>query len=213
MATNNAINISPTFSVANGGTGATSFTAHTILLGNTTSAVQVTNAGTNGQVLLGSSSGAPAFASLTSSASTITYTTGANALDLGVTNWVDKTSWTPVLKFGGGTMGITYTTQVGTYTRINNLVLFVANIVLSSKGSSTGTAVITGLPLTSISSNFQGSMYFNSLTFTNQVEAQIDASSTQISLWNSASGSAAVVLTDTAFSNTTTLRITGIYMV
>ncbi len=54
--------------VANGGTGATTFTANAVLYGNGTGAVQVTSAGTNGQLLLGVSSGAPTFATLSSDA-------------------------------------------------------------------------------------------------------------------------------------------------
>lgn len=56
--------------------------------------------------------------------------------------------WTPVLKFGGGVVGITYGTQTGRYTRIGNMVFVRLRIVLTSKGSSTGTATITGLPFT-----------------------------------------------------------------
>ena len=39
--------------VAGGGTGATTFTSHGVLLGNTTSAITATAAGTTGQVLTG----------------------------------------------------------------------------------------------------------------------------------------------------------------
>lgn len=62
--------------------------------GTTTNAVQIGNAsgsltslsiGTNGQVLIGATGAAPAFASLTSSNNSITFTTGANSLDLTVT--------------------------------------------------------------------------------------------------------------------------------
>jgi hypothetical protein len=76
--------LSGTLVVANGGTGATTLTSHGVLLGNTTSAVTATAAGTNGQVLIGSTSAAPAFASLTSSGSTLTYTTGANTLNIDI---------------------------------------------------------------------------------------------------------------------------------
>ena len=41
--------------------------------------------GSNGQVLVGATGGDPAFATLTSSASTLTYTTGANSLNIDVT--------------------------------------------------------------------------------------------------------------------------------
>ncbi|MEI9966630.1 MAG: hypothetical protein WDN67_03260 [Candidatus Moraniibacteriota bacterium] len=82
---NLATAVSGTLPVANGGTGATTFTANAVLYGNGTGAVQVTSAGTNGQLLLGVSSGAPTFATLSSDA-TITnagvLTISANAVAL-----------------------------------------------------------------------------------------------------------------------------------
>jgi len=57
-------------------------------------------AGSNGQVLLGSTSGIPAFASLTSNDASITFTAGPNSLDLSAA--------------GGGGGGITWNEVVGT---------------------------------------------------------------------------------------------------
>ena len=54
--------------------------------------------------------------------------------------------WTPELRFGGSTSGITYSGQWGRYTRIGNIVYWVLQLDLSSKGSATGEATITGLP-------------------------------------------------------------------
>ena len=51
-------------SVGNGGTGATSFTSNGVVYGNGTGALQVTGAGTGGQVLLANGSGVPTFVSL-----------------------------------------------------------------------------------------------------------------------------------------------------
>ena len=47
--------------VANGGTGATTHTAHGVLLGNGTGAIAATAAGTTGQVLVGVTGGNPTF--------------------------------------------------------------------------------------------------------------------------------------------------------
>jgi hypothetical protein len=54
--------------------------------------------------------------------------------------------WTPTLKFGGATTGITYTTQVGHYIKVGGKFFGWGRIDLSSKGSATGAATITGLP-------------------------------------------------------------------
>ena len=61
-------------------------------------------------------------------------------------NYEENTTFTPVLEFGGGTTGITYSTQTGKYARIGNIVFVRINLVLTSKGSDTGAATITGLP-------------------------------------------------------------------
>ena len=121
-------------------------------------------------------------------------------------------SWTPVLQFGGASTGITYTTQVGSYTRIGNVVTFTMNIVLSSKGSATGSAAVTGLPYASAAIT---TCVLNAslLTYTGQVAARIGLGGTQLNLDSFATTGARVSLTDTAFVNTTTLQISGSYLV
>lgn len=62
-----------------------SYTAHGVLIGEGSSSVVATAAGTNGQVLIGATGADPAFASITSSGSTLTLTGGANSLNIDVT--------------------------------------------------------------------------------------------------------------------------------
>lgn len=85
MATINAINTSNPIEVAKGGTGAASLTAHGVLVGEGTSAITPLSVGTNGQVLLGSTGADPVFATLTSTDSSISFTTGAGTLNLATT--------------------------------------------------------------------------------------------------------------------------------
>ena len=59
---------STALTVPSGGTGAATFTSNGVLYGNSTSAIQATAAGTNGQLLLGVTSGAPVFATMSSDA-------------------------------------------------------------------------------------------------------------------------------------------------
>lgn len=66
---------------------------------------------------------------------------GANDLDD-----YEENTWTPVLAFGGASVGITYSTQRGLYTKIGNWVYIELEIVLTAVGSSTGDATITGCP-------------------------------------------------------------------
>jgi hypothetical protein len=58
----------------------------------------------------------------------------------------EEGTWTPGLDFGGATTGITFSAQEAVYTKVGRLVHVSGRFSLSSKGSATGTASITGLP-------------------------------------------------------------------
>ena len=73
-----------------------------------------------------------------------TDTAAANKLDD-----YEEGVWTPTITFGGASAGVVYSTQVGTYTKIGDLVTVTGSFLLSNKGSSTGNAIITGLPFAS----------------------------------------------------------------
>jgi hypothetical protein len=83
-----------TFSLIGPYTPAT-YTAHGVLLGEGTSSIVATTAGTNGQVLLGSTGADPAFGTITTSTG-VTFTTGAGSLAIDVKNGgfavIDQTS-------------------------------------------------------------------------------------------------------------------------
>ena len=72
----------------------------------------------------------------------------------------EEGTWTPVIAFGGASVGITYSAQSGNYTKIGNRVLVSCYVALSNKGSSTGAITITGLPFTSANTSFM----FNSMS-------------------------------------------------
>lgn len=59
----------------------------------------------------------------------------------------EEGTWTPALTFGGAAVGITGT-FTGTYTKVGNTVTVWGLISLTSKGSSVGGALISGLPFT-----------------------------------------------------------------
>lgn len=68
---------------------------------------------------------------------------GANDLDD-----YEEGTFTPGVAFGGAAVGVTYTTQVGRYTKIGNRVIAQAYVIVSDNGSSTGVVTLTGLPFT-----------------------------------------------------------------
>jgi hypothetical protein len=57
-----------------------------------------------------------------------------------------EASWTPAIAFGGSATSVAYTTQVGRYVRVDDLITVWGTIVLSNNGSDTGAVTITGLP-------------------------------------------------------------------
>lgn len=84
--------------------------------------------------------------------------TSGNGIDFSaaggdVLAYYDEGTWAPTLVFGAGSTGITYSARAGTYTRIGRTVTIRFEILLSSKGSSTGEASITGLPFSAAALN------------------------------------------------------------
>jgi hypothetical protein len=80
-------------------------------------------------------------------------TTQSASSDANTLDDYEEGTWTPQLKFGGNSVSMTYSIQSGSYTKIGRLVYATCRITLSNKGTSTGSASITGLPFTSGSGN------------------------------------------------------------
>ena len=73
--------LSTPVSVANGGTGATTLTANSLLLGNGTSAITALGVATNGQIPIGSTGSAPVLATITAGTG-VTVTNGAGSITI-----------------------------------------------------------------------------------------------------------------------------------
>ena len=79
----------------------------------------------------------------------VTSATASNLLDD-----YEEGTWTPAVTFGGGATGVGYTTNTnGRYIKVGNSVTVTGCLFLNSKGSSTGDAVITGLPFAHLNSS------------------------------------------------------------
>tara|TARA_A100001388_G_scaffold17074_1_gene11324 strand:- start:377 stop:1906 length:1530 start_codon:yes stop_codon:yes gene_type:complete len=130
----------------------------------------------------------------------------------------EEGSWTPVLKFGGGSTGITYSARDGSYTRIGRQVTVNFMIEMTSKGSSTGTATITGLPfpvddlvsntvieasgVSAYWNNFEPDMYFFGFTAESTGGGQLTLRHQP----ESGAGDAVVSVTNSTFQNDSTFR-------
>jgi hypothetical protein len=133
----------------------------------------------------------------------------------GWVNFITEGTWTPALKFGGATTGITYSIQTGNWTRVGDLYLLKCDIALTSKGSATGVATITGVPVAPATgqSGAVNLLYYYNLTgmSARSMVARIDAGAALITIaWNSAD-SGPVDVTDAAFVNDTRLIFTSVY--
>ena len=141
-----------------------------------------------------------------------TDTAAANTLDD-----YEEGTWTPVFAFGGASAGQTYYQQVGYYTKIGHRVFFNGICHLTgSKGTSTGDATITGLPFTAGSnwgSDSAVSVWEESITFANVLQAQINHGSNVIGLGEVTEGGVISTLTDANFGNESWVVISGSYPV
>lgn len=117
--------------------------------------------------------------------------------------------WTPTVTFGGGSTGITYTSNVGKYVRIGRLVALSGLLQLSNKGSSTGSAVISGLPFTIGDTTFgffsSSKVSYNAFTAgVQEVGLQSVLNTTTMIPVKSVTGTN-TQMTDADFTNTSTL--------
>ncbi len=93
-----------TLVVSNGGTGAATFTAHSILLGQGTSAVTALGAATNGQIPIGSTGADPVLAAISAGAG-ISVTNGAGTISIASTGaqaWTDVTGTSATMAVDNG---------------------------------------------------------------------------------------------------------------
>jgi hypothetical protein len=79
--------------VAAGGTGASSFTANGVLLGNSAGDISATSALTNGQLLIGNTGSPPSLAQLTGTTDEIEITNGAGTVEIGTDPAIPDTQW------------------------------------------------------------------------------------------------------------------------
>lgn len=126
----------------------------------------------------------------------------------------EEGTFTPALKFGGNSVGMTYTNQAGRYTKIGNRVdvCIIANLL--TKGSSTTAATITGLPFTANGSVPQavGCMFASAMTTVAMPMCRIVQGTSSITL-HDFTGSTVADLTHADFTDSTGLGISITYHV
>jgi len=116
----------------------------------------------------------------------------------------EEGTWTPAFSFGGGTTGITYSVQAGYYTKVGNIVTVTGQVEVSNKGSSTGNALITGLPFTVVNNAgalSAGAIRFANITYTGMATIMANQNTTTVALEQTDVLGNRSSLTNTNFSN------------
>ena len=124
----------------------------------------------------------------------------------------EEGTWTPVLKFGGATTGITYTTQTGTYTKIGRMVCARATITLSSNGSASGGATVTGLPFT-VAVTTAASIYQDGISYGGSLNLGAEGTVDRFAIQQVSEAGANSNLDRTSFSNTAFFTLAVCYQV
>jgi hypothetical protein len=120
------------------------------------------------------------------------------------------------VSFGGASVGVTYSQNTGTYTKIGRQVTVNGYLALSNKGSSTGNALLTGLPFTigNSASNFSvPSFWFNNITFLNQFQGYANFGTTTILLQEITSLGSNSSITNADFANNSEIVVSLTYFV
>jgi hypothetical protein len=140
-------------------------------------------------------------------------TAAANALDD-----YEEGTWTPGVSFGGASAGVTFSAaNSGRYTKIGRSVTVIGLLQLTNKGSSTGSASITGLPFTVASGepNYGGMDfgYVASMTFADVPFGRTAAGATELILSETTNAGVVTEITNSDFANDTIIRFTCTYFV
>ena len=139
-------------------------------------------------------------------------TAAANALDD-----YEEGTWTMGITFGGASVGMTFLNNTGNYTKIGRQVNVTGWVRLSSKGSSTGTAKITGLPFTNgAASQFYTAVtfgYIDFISFADVLNGYVETNATTIYMMQAANAGTLSDLTDANFANNSSVMINATYYV
>ena len=120
------------------------------------------------------------------------------------------------VSFGGASVGVVYGVRTGTYTKVGRQVTVNGYMSLTSKGSSTGNVLITGLPFTVANgTNFYApaSTWQSAITFADVLLAYADVNSTTIALEQATNLGVTVRITNTNFTDTSAVMFNCTYFV
>lgn len=128
----------------------------------------------------------------------------------------EKGTWSMGVSFGGASVGVTYQSgyETGYYQKKGDECTVTGFCLLTSKGSSSGNARITGLPFlvaNSVSAYSAVSLRLNLITFANAFMGYVEYNATSILLEEVTEAGAVTQLTDADFVNTSAIMVCATY--
>ena len=126
----------------------------------------------------------------------------------------EEGAWTPTIAFDGASVGVTYVLQQGSYTKVGRLVTATCFVILSSKGSSSGNAYIEGLPFATSSTYYAaGVIRISAITCSGPVAVNTTPATTNLLFTTTSLLGVLSLMTDTNFSNSSSVIMTISYIV
>ena len=120
----------------------------------------------------------------------------------------EEGTWDAGISFSGGTTGVAYVVQDGSYLKVGNRVFLSGYFVLSSKGTSEGDVYLTGLPFTVKNADqgrSAGSVHPANITYSGMITAAAVKNNTIIVLFQLTEAGALTILQDTDCANNSSM--------
>ena len=128
----------------------------------------------------------------------------------------EEGTWTVGISFDGNSVGVTTSRNTGTYVKVGRQVTVNGDLILTSKGSSSGIARITGLPFTNgagVQNLSPIILRLAKVTFANQLQGYVEVATTTISLEEITEAGTVTSLSNSDFANDSQLMVTATYFV
>ena len=145
-------------------------------------------------------------------------TTQVASADANTLDDYEEGTFTPSIAFGGASVDVTYAaSRAGQYTKIGRQVTATAYILLTNKGTSTGTASIGGLPyVIGATSGFYSSACFSAisqLSYVGMLQGYGEISTNRIDLVETTEAGSQTNITDADFTNVSQVLVQFTYFV
>jgi hypothetical protein len=142
--------------------------------------------------------------------------TGSGTVGSELLDHYEAGTFTPSITFGNNAASMTFDSRLGSYTRVGNRVHISGEVDMSAKGTSTGTALVTGLPFT-IRNNGDSKgvigMELRQISFADYPSLVLYEGGTSLGFNETTNAGVITVLTEGNFANNSVVFFSGAYQV